>query len=296
MSATAAATARADPAGRADGETVGRIAIIRRVVRETPDTATYWMSFADPADRTAYRFEPGQFNMLYLFGSGEVPISVSSDPGSPHRLAHTIRSTGRVTNLFPRLSPGHQLAVRGPFGRPWPMATARGGDLLIVAGGLGLAPVRPAIHQAMRYREAYRRVIVLVGARGPEHVLYRGQLDAWHQWMRQRGVELALTVDVADDSWPYGEGVVTTLFDAAGIDPERTSAFVCGPDIMMTFAVRALLGRGLPSERIWLSMERNMQCAVRLCGHCQFGSTFVCADGPVFRHDRIAALLEVHEL
>jgi NAD(P)H-flavin reductase len=277
-------------------EMVARTAIIRRVVKETPDTRTFWLSLEDPEDRRAYRFRPGQFNMLYVFGVGEVAISVSSDPGQPSRLAHTIRATGRVTDAFASLRRGDRIGLRGPYGRPWPTDRARGGDLLIVAGGLGLAPVRPAIYEALRDREAYRRVIVLVGARGPEHMLYRDLLDAWHAWMRTRRIEVELTVDVADDAWPYGEGVVTTLFDGASIDPERTTAFVCGPEIMMHFAVRDLLSRGVPPVRIFESLERNMQCAVRLCGHCQLGPSFVCADGPVFSHDRIADLMEVHEL
>ena len=294
MSASTVATTPARPL-TAD-VAVGRTAVIRRVVRDTPDTRTFWLSLQDPEDRAAYRFRPGQFNMLYVFGVGEVAISVSSDPGQPARLAHTIRSTGRVTDAFADLRVGDRIGIRGPFGTPWPTNGARGGDLLIVAGGLGLAPLRPAIYEALRYREAYGRVVVLVGARAPEHMLYRDLLDGWHGWMRSRRIELALTVDVADDAWPYGEGVVTTLFGGASIDPERTTAFVCGPDVMMTFAVRDLLARGLPADRVFVSLERNMQCAVRLCGHCQFGPTFVCYDGPVFAYDRIAGLSGVHEL
>jgi NAD(P)H-flavin reductase len=275
---------------------VARPAMIRRVVRETPDTRTFWLSLEDPDDRIGYRFRPGQFNMLYVFGVGEVAISISSDPGQPARLAHTIRSTGRVTDAFAALGPGDRVGLRGPFGTPWPMRVAQGGDLLVVAGGLGLAPLRPAIYEALRDREAFRRVIVLVGARAPEHMLYRDLLDAWHGWMRTRRIELSLSVDVADDAWPYGEGVVTTLFESAGIDPDRTTAFVCGPDIMMTFAISDLLARGLPADRVYVSLERNMQCGVRLCGHCQYGPTFVCYDGPVFACDRIAPLAEVHDL
>jgi NAD(P)H-flavin reductase len=273
-----------------------RIARIRRVVKETPDTKTYWISFLDPNDRRDYRFDPGQFNMLYVFGAGEVPISIASDPGSPLRLAHTVRATGRVTNLFATLQPGDEVGVRGPFGRPWPMADAQGRDLLIVAGGLGLAPLRGAIYEAFRYREAFGRVVVLVGARSPEHILYRDQLDAWSQWMRARGIEVSLTVDTADDGWPYATGVASSLFGPAHLDPSRTTAFVCGPEIMMRLSALDLIARGLSPIHLFVSLERNMQCGVRLCGHCQFGPTFVCADGPVFRWDEIAHLLEVTEL
>lgn len=272
------------------------IATVRRVVAETPDTATYWLTLLNQEDRRRYRFAPGQFNMLYLFGAGEVPISISSDPGQPFRLAHTVRTVGRVTGLFPALRAGDQLGVRGPFGAGWPLPLAEGGDLLIVAGGLGLAPVRPAIYEAMRHRDRFGRVIVLVGARAPEHMLYRGELDAWGQWMRGRAIEVHLTVDIADEGWPYGAGVVTTLFDKAEIDPTRTTAFVCGPEMMMRFAARGLLDRQLPASRLYLSMERNMQCGMRLCGHCQWGAAFVCADGPVFSYQAIGDLMEVAEL
>jgi NAD(P)H-flavin reductase len=173
---------------------------------------------------------------------------------------------------------------------------ARGGDLLIVAGGLGLAPVRPVITTAMNHRDWFGRVIVLVGARGPEHLLFRGELDAWGHWMRDRGVEVGITVDMADEPWEYGVGVVTTLFDGARIDGAGTTAFVCGPEIMMHFAARGLVAQGIVPERLFVSLERNMQCGVRRCGHCQLGPEFVCADGPVFRYDRVAELLGVPEL
>jgi NAD(P)H-flavin reductase len=273
-----------------------RFATVRRVVPETPDTATYWLTLLDPGARAAYRFRPGQFNMLSIFGAGEVAISISSDPGHPARLAHTVRSTGRVTNLFPRLQPGDQVGVRGPFGRGWPVDEAAGGDLLIMAGGLGLAPLRPAIYEAMRRRDEFGRVVVLVGARTAEHLLYRGELDAWGDTMRGRGLEVGLTVDVADDAWPYGHGVVTTLLEPAAMDPGRTTAFICGPEIMMRFAVRALIERWIPASRIHLSMERNMQCGVGVCGHCQLGPLFVCCHGPVFRYEDVAELMEVPDL
>ena len=273
-----------------------RPAVVRRIHEEAYETFTYWLTLADPADRRAYRFLPGQINMLGIPGVGEVPISVSSDPARPQRLAHTIRSCGRVTNVIRTLRPGDRVTLRGPFGRPWPVAEARGGDLLIVAGGLGFAPVRPAIYEAIRTRESFRRLIVLVGARGPDHMLFRHDLDVWLHWMRFRGIETHLTVDIADEGWPYGEGVVTTLFPKADIVPRATTAFVCGPEIMMRFAIRDLVDLGVPERRIWLSMERNMQCGVKLCGHCQLGPYFVCADGPVFRWDTVGELLGVEEL
>ena len=230
-----------------------RVAVIQRIVQETPESATYWCAFRGD-EGAGYEFQPGQFNMVYLFGVGEVAISISSDPGHPQRLGHTIRAVGRVTNAL------------------------------------------AAIEQAMRHRDRYRRLILLMGARTPELLPYRNQLDEWVSQMEQLGVELHLTVDEKDDEWPYQEGVVTTLFPGANIEPAQTTAFVCGPEIMMRFAGRGLLEMGVPIDRLWLSMERHMQCGIQLCGHCQLGPWFVCSDGPVFRYDTIRDLMEVREL
>jgi NAD(P)H-flavin reductase len=273
-----------------------RLATVRRIVPEAAGTATYWLAFDDAADRSSYSFEPGQFNMVTVAGAGEVPISLSSDPARRDRLGHTVRVAGRVTSAFPALQRGDRVGIRGPFGTAWPMRAAAGGDLVVVAGGLGLAPVRPAVYRALANRQAFRRVVLLVGARDPANMLFRAELDAWAGSMRSRGVEVALTVDVPSDDWPYGAGVVTTLFPAARLDPARSTVFVCGPEPMMRFAARDLLGLGIGTERIHLSMERNMQCGVRLCGHCQLGPRFVCTDGPVFRLDDIADLLEVDQV
>jgi NAD(P)H-flavin reductase len=272
-----------------------RVAVIQRVVQETPESATYWCGFRD-GDGEGYAFEPGQFNMVYLFGVGEVAISISSDPAHPQRLGHTIRAAGRVTNVLTQVKPGDEIGLRGPFGRPWPLREAEGRDLVVVGGGVGVCPVRPAIEYAMRHRDRYRRLILLMGARTPDLLPYREELDGWVKQMDELGVELHLTVDHKDESWPYDEGVVTTLFPKANIDPERSMAFICGPEIMMRFAGRGFLELGVPADQIWVSMERHMQCGIQLCGHCQLGPWFVCSDGPIFRYDAIRELMEVREL
>jgi NAD(P)H-flavin reductase len=272
-----------------------RIAVIQRTVPETPESSTYWMTWRGN-EGEGYAFEAGQFNMLYLFGVGEVAISISSNPMHPHRLGHTVRHVGRVTSAFRNLRPGDEIGVRGPFGKPWPLHEAEGGDLLIVAGGVGVCPVRPAVEAAMRRRDRYRRLILLLGARTPDLLPYKDQLDEWIALMERLGVELHLTVDEATGPWPYDVGVVTTLFSKAEIEPARTTAFMCGPEVMMRFAGRGLHELGVPAERIYLSMERHMECGIGLCGHCQLGPYFVCTDGPVFRYDVIAPLMEVREL
>lgn len=273
-----------------------RVAVIQRIVPETSDSSTFWTTWRGD-DGDGYAFEAGQFNMLYRFGIGEIPISISSDPAHPHRLGHTIRFVGRVTDAFRALQPGDELGVRGPFGTAWPLADAEGGDLLVVAGGLGVCPVRPAIESAMRHRDRYRRLILLVGARTPGLLPYREQLDRWLATMESLGVELHLTVDEATEpGWLHGVGVVTTLFPKAKLEPARTTAFICGPEIMMRFSSKGLLEEGVPLDRVYVSLERNMQCAIGICGHCQFGPYFVCGDGPVFRYDRVADLMEVREL
>ncbi|HSL10338.1 MAG TPA: FAD/NAD(P)-binding protein [Actinomycetota bacterium] len=271
------------------------VATIDRVVVDAADTYTLWTTFDDPVARRTYAFRPGQISMVGVFGIGEIPISVASDPARPGRLAHTIRACGRVTNVVATLRAGDRITLRGPFGRPWPVETARGGDLVIVAGGLGLAPLRSAVYEALRHRASYRRVIVLVGGRDPSQVLYRRQLEKWLA-IQLDGVEVHLTVDDADAGWPHREGVVTALVPEADIDVRASTVFTCGPEVMMVAVCRAFERIGVPRERLWVTLERNMQCGVKLCGHCQLGPWFVCADGPIFRWDEIGEVLGVREL
>jgi len=272
-----------------------RVAVIQRVVPETSDAATLWTTWRD-GDGDGYAFAPGQFNMLYRFGVGEVPISISSDPVHPERLGHTIRFVGRVTETFRTLAAGDLLGVRGPFGTSWPLALAEGRDLVIVAGGLGICPVRPAVEHAFRHRDRFDRVILLLGARAPELFPYKAQLDAWLEQTSRLGAEIHLAVDQPDASWHHGTGVVTTLFPEAALRPDRTTAFVCGPEVMMRFACGGLRELGVSERDVYVSLERNMQCAIGLCGHCQLGPLFVCKDGPVFGYERVAPLLEVRHL
>ena len=270
-----------------------RLFRVRRITREIHDTVTLHV---EPAERDGeVSFAAGQFNMLYLFGLGEVPISISSDPAEPRVLAHTVRAVGPVTNALCRLKRGQMLGVRGPFGSGWPLREAVGGDVVIVAGGIGLAPLRPILYHLLAHRDQYGRIVLLYGARTPRDLLYERDLA---RWRGRFDVQIEATVDAADtgDGWRGHVGVVTTLIPRAEFDPAETTAVVCGPEVMMRYTIADLQKRGLPPDRVYLSMERNMKCAIGLCGHCQFGPTFVCKDGPVFRYDRIAGLLKAWEI
>ncbi len=264
---------------------------VERIARDLHDTFTLDLQ---PEDRgNGLAFAPGQFNMLYQFGVGEVPISISGDPGQPERLVHTVRAVGTVTSAMARLKKGASLGVRGPFGSSWPVAQAEGNDIVIVAGGIGLAPLRPAIYHVLSERERYGRFVILYGARTPKDILYRRQLE---QWRGRLDAFVDVTVDQATGPWRGNVGVVTRLIDRAAFDPGHTTAMVCGPEIMMRYAVHALNDRGVSDDRIYVSLERNMKCALGFCGHCQLGGHFVCRDGPVYRHDRVRELLKVREL
>jgi NAD(P)H-flavin reductase len=267
-----------------------RLARVTRRRREVPRTWTIEIEDAAPGEGAA--FEPGQFNMLYAFGVGEVPISVSSDPAEG-RLSHTIRAVGRVSAALADLRPGDAVGLRGPFGTGWPMAIAPGRDVIVVAGGLGLAPLRPAIYRMLAERERYGRISILYGTRSPGDILYHRELE---RWRRELDVGIEVTVDQATDRWRGNVGVVTMLIPRVTFDPADCIAMVCGPEVMMRFTVAALARAGVAEDAIYLSMERNMKCAIGWCGHCQFGPTFICKDGPVFRYDRIRGFLGLKEI
>ena len=278
---------RPDAPAPADDWAVPRPWPVTVVRDEAPDVVT--LGFTPPAP---FRFQPGQFNMLSLPGVGEVPISISGDPAAGTLVLHTIRDVGPVTKALCDLRPGQEAGVRGPYGTSWPLAAATRGDLAIVAGGIGLPPLRPALYQALHDRGHFGRITLLYGARTPADLLFPDELGAWRD---SSGVDVRVTVDAAGREWRGDVGVVPALVPDAGLGP-ATTAFVVGPEIMMRFTVRALLAAGVPAGRIYLSMERNMKCAAALCGHCQFGPFLVCRDGPVFRYADVARWLTIREL
>jgi len=264
---------------------------IRRTRRETHDTFTLELEVAN--GRAAVPFAPGQFNMLYVFGAGEVPISFSGDPAKPEMLVHTVRAVGAVSRAICKLKRGDAIGVRGPFGSSWPLAEAIGSDIVMVAGGIGLAPLRPAVYDLLARREKYGRIALLYGARTPRDLLFQRELE---QWRSRFDLQVEITLDTASKDWRGNVGVVTKLIAAAAFDPLSAVALVCGPEVMMRFTVLELKRRGMSDANIYLSMERNMKCAIGFCGHCQFGPAFICKDGPVFRHDGIRDWLGLREI
>lgn len=256
-------------------------AVIENIKTQTHDTKTFTIK---PADGGSFHFKSGQFNMVSLLGYGEAPISISSPPHITDQYDHTVRFVGSLTNTIEKYKPGDIVGIRGPFGSSWPVEEAKGKNVLFVAGGIGLAPLRPFIMQIFHEREKFGKVQILYGARGTGEMLFTDEFD---RWRRQPDTELHLTVDklAEDEEWHHNVGVVTVLFEAAKLDPANTVVVTCGPEIMMRFACRGLLKKGFFAPQIYVSMERRMKCGVGKCGHCQLGPRFVCKDGPVFRYD-----------
>jgi NAD(P)H-flavin reductase len=258
-------------------------------VRETADSITLALQ-RPPAGQIAAG-APGQFNMLSPFGIGEAAISLSSDASDV--LLHTVRGVGAVSAAIGRLRPGEWLGVRGPFGVGWPMARARGRGIVLVAGGIGLAPLRSVIHAVLRDRAAFGPLLVFYGARTPRERLFVAELE---QWRASGDIELAVTVDFGDANWGGQVGFVTALLAQARCDPANTIVMTCGPEIMMRAVAGQMIARGVAPGDVYVSLERNMKCAAGLCGHCQFGPLFICKDGPVFPYDRVEQLLRVREI
>ncbi|TCS73283.1 NAD(P)H-flavin reductase [Sulfuritortus calidifontis] len=262
--------------------------IVERL-QETETIFTLRLRLEDAALAAQYRFAPGQFNMLYLPGVGEVPISIVSDARAD-LIDHTIRAVGSVTQALARLPAGAVIGLRGPFGRGWPMQAAEGRDLFIVTGGLGCAPSVSAVHAVLARRERYGRVVLLEGVRHCRDLALKSRFA---EWLDHPDLEVRLAVCETNPcaDWPWHTGNVLTLFDALELKPERTIAFLCGPEGMMQAAAEKVAQRGVQTSDIYLSLERNMQCALGLCGHCQLGPHFVCREGPVFDYATIGPLL-----
>ncbi len=260
--------------------------IIERI-EESPGLFTLRLQFTDPQVQAAYQFEPGQFNMLYLYGVGEIPISIVSDPKDEHIVGHTIRAVGRVSNAMSRLRADEFLGVRGPYGRGWPLLAAEQRDVVVVTGGLGCAPVVSVINYIAHRRERFGKLNIVQGVKHSNDFFWRERYDRWRE---MPDTTVLLAADSGDPIWPWHIGRVTDLFEQLDFDPEHVSVMLCGPEGMMRVVVRQMLERKVAENKIWLSMERNMQCAVGHCGHCQYGGQFICKDGPVFSYAELKPL------
>lgn len=284
---TAVATA---PGYQANPWTV-HLTRISGIKREVPGISTYDLTIEDPQVAQRFRFQPGQFNMLYLPGFGESAISISSDPERRGTLGHTIRVAGNVTRALARKRVGDQIGVRGPYGSAWPMSVCRGHDVVLACGGVGLAPLRPAIYHVLNHRDDYGRVFLLYGARTPADLLYQDEFETW----RNGGLEVEVTVDLGAEDWRGHIGVVPILFYRLRLNAAKTCVLTCGPEVMMRFVIFEALARKLRPDKIFMSMERNMKCALGFCGHCQLGPAFVCKDGPVFTYEQMAPYLHLDD-
>jgi len=264
---------------------------IVKIVEETHDTRTFRLTFTDPEIKERFFFQPGQFNMVTLFGIGEAPISISSDHSEHGYFEHTVRKVGNVTKAMFRLQEGDSFRVRGPYGRGWPIEPAEGKNVLIVAGGIGLAPLRPLIYHLIRNKDRFGKIEILYGARTPLDALFTGQ---WEIWNAVEGCTFRPIVDGIPPGvkWDFEVGLVTKLFDTMDSVPDNTLAVMCGPEIMMKFAVMGLLEKGFAPEDIFVSLERRMNCGISKCGFCQIGPKYVCQDGPVFSYYELQKLTE----
>jgi NAD(P)H-flavin reductase len=278
---------------KADSENIylPKVAILDRVVDEIHEVKTFYWHFEDGEEQRKFRqFRPGQFAQVSLFGVGEFPLSLPPSPTEPETF-FTARQVGSCTAALHALQPGDRLAVRGPYGNGFPMESYYGRNLVFVAGGIGLIPLRSCIVYALAHRAQYQRIQIFLGARTPRDLLYRADL---RQWEQSAGIECHLTVDRAADGWTGNVGVVGSLFQKPGVRMavDNTVAFVCGPPVMFRFVIKDLLALGLPETAIVSTLERYMKCGVGKCGHCCIGVAYVCVDGPVFTYEQIKKLGE----
>lgn len=270
------------------------IPLLFRVVsakRETIDTVTTVFETVDGSD--VFPYKVGQFNMVYIFGVGEIPISISGDPGDRRRLIHTTRDVGLVSKAVCELKPGDVVGVRGPYGSCWPIEKAYGKDLVLVAGGLGMAPLRSTVYTALANRDKFKRLLLMHSAHRPENLLYWEELE---HWRARFDFEVDIIVGHADHTWHGNIGYVTKFIPNALFDPENSMVFICGPEVLMRFSALDFEKRGVSGDRIYLASERNMKCGIGLCGHCQFGPHFMCKDGAIFSFDTIRDLMTKEEI
>lgn len=259
-------------------------------IQETPTVFTWHLQFTDAQIQRQFKFHPGQFNMVYLYGIGEVAISVASDPDEPNYFSHTIRNVGSVTQGLAKLQKGDHVGIRGPFGRSWPLKESMGKDILVISGGLGCAPTVAVINYVLQRQQQFGVLKILQGIKHSDDFIYR---QRYAEWQKQNNVEVYIAADKAGPQWPWHVGHITDLLSNIKINCEKTIVMMCGPQGMMRVVIQQLIQMSLAEKNIYLSMERNMECAIGHCGHCQYGGLFICKDGPVFSYPEIKALFDI---
>ncbi|RLE79823.1 MAG: hydrogenase [Thermoprotei archaeon] len=266
---------------------IPKLAVIENIKDETPNIKTFRLKFLDEALQKEFNFAPGQFIELTVFMYGEAPFSISSSPFSTDFFEITVKKMGTVTSALMRKKTGDLVGVRGPFGRGWPLVEVRGMNILLVGGGIGIAPLRSAILFLLSRRRDYGDITLLYGARTPRDLVFKEELERWSEHL-----DVRVTVDRGDEKWRGRVGVVTVLFDELELDPKETVCFQCGPPIMMYFVTKRLLEMGFPKDHIVVSLERLMKCGMGFCGHCTISGRYVCLEGPVFRYNEVKGFLE----
>lgn len=260
--------------------------IIERT-QESPTIFTLHLRFLNPSHHDRFVFYPGQFNMLYLYGVGEVAISIVSDPEKKHILTHSIRAVGRVTRALAKLQTGDRVGVRGPYGRGWPLDQAKNKNIVVLTGGLGCAPSVSIIDYIVARRKQYGNLSILQGVKHSDDFIFRKKYAVWQ---KSPNTEIHIAADQAGPKWPWSVGYVTDMIHQINLVPENTVVMMCGPEIMMNTAINVFKKKDIPEHHIYMSMERNMECGIGQCGHCQYGGFFICKDGPIFAYSEIKEL------
>jgi sulfhydrogenase subunit gamma (sulfur reductase) len=263
------------------------IATVKEVRPETPDISTFVVTFDDPEVSDSFTYQPGQFAELSVFGVGECPIGIASSPTWKDRLEFCVRAVGTVTNAIHDLEAGDKLGVRGPLGNGWPTVEIEGKDLLFIGGGIGLPPLRSLIQYVVDNRERYGEVQIVYGARSPQDLVYKAELK---QWEERSDVDLAVTVDVGDETWDGPVGFVPPFLREINPSPKNRVAFTCGPPIMIRLVVEALEEMGYAYADIVTTLEMKMKCGVGKCGRCNIGDKYICRDGPVFTFEELRGI------
>lgn len=260
-------------------------ATLEEVIEETPTIKTFVLR-----PKESFSFKTGQFIELTVPGIGEAPFTPSSDPSLKDKIDVTIMNVGRVTSILHSLKPRFSIGIRGPYGRGYPLEKFKGKDVVIVGGGVGLAPLRSLLFSLFADIDSYNKVVLRYGARTPRDIVYK---DAILEWSRKSKVDVLVTVDVGDSNWQGNVGLVTTILKGLPVEAKNSVGVVCGPPIMMKFVTLKLLDEGFSPEDIYLSMEKNMSCGLGKCGHCRIGRYYACKDGPVFTYEELEGIPDI---